>query len=185
MRSPGERSCQATLPVFLLTAMKLGAFGAGTFSRFSSRPFEVSRKSRSPERAGEELAMLCWRTPSSFIMSSFQIMSASVGPLWVSPWKGPSFSRSRNPSVSRRPARRGCHVIQALAFHHRRGADPLFRPVLLLPVFELVADRLPEKLAVGSRKHRRMPLSPLMAGFLGLALLVPTKILPPATTGLP
>ena len=36
--SPGELSCQTTLPVSLLTARKLGAFGAITFSSPLSRP---------------------------------------------------------------------------------------------------------------------------------------------------
>ena len=40
-------------------------------------------------------------TPSSLIMSSFQTMSASFGPLEASPWNGPSFAPSANPSVSR------------------------------------------------------------------------------------
>ena len=56
---PGELSCQTTLPVFLFTAIKLGALGAGTFSLFSSWPLDVSRNSKSPQIAGDELAILC------------------------------------------------------------------------------------------------------------------------------
>ena len=48
----GEASDHTTLPVFLLTATKLGARGLAT-SPFSPMPFEVLTKRRSPHTAGE------------------------------------------------------------------------------------------------------------------------------------
>ena len=86
MFSPGEASCHTTFPVVLFTARKLGALGAGIFSWFSVRPFDVPTNTRSSQTAGDEFAMLCGKTPSSLIMSSFQTMSASVGPFSFSSW---------------------------------------------------------------------------------------------------
>ena len=63
---------------------------------------------------------------------------------------------------------------------------PCFRPVVDAAGLQLVADVLPEEFASGLLEaHIRTPLSPSMAWSRGVLLLVPTKILPPETTGPP
>ena len=88
--------------------------------------------------------------------------------------------------MSRRPVRRG--------LSRNRVSSPQPRAKSRRPVrashspcrLQLVADGLPEELRrPTSRKHISTPLSPVISGFLGLSLLVPTKTLPSATTGLP
>src|SRR3972149_1587591 len=67
----------------------------------SSTPLEVITKITSPHEVIEQLHMLCCDTPSWLIMSSCQTTSASCPPPTGSSAKGPSFSSSSNPSVSR------------------------------------------------------------------------------------
>ena len=74
---PGELSVHSTLPVFLSMARKLGASGAGTNLCSSSMPLDVQTNSTSPAAVIEQLLMLCGETPSSFIMSTTQMTSAS------------------------------------------------------------------------------------------------------------
>ena len=74
---------------------------------------------------------------------------------------------------------------EAVALDDGAGADALVRPVVDAAGLQLVADVLPEELAVDSSKHIRTPLSPVMSGSARLLLLVPTKILPPETMGPP
>ena len=59
--------------MFLLTQMKLGASARGIAMWLSSTPLDVLTNSKSPAAVTEQLHMLCWDTPSWFIMSSFQI----------------------------------------------------------------------------------------------------------------
>jgi hypothetical protein len=51
------------------------------FTWLSSWPFDVLTKIRSPWITGEEFARLCGKAPTSSIMSNFQTMSASCGPV--------------------------------------------------------------------------------------------------------
>src|SRR5215469_5310520 len=74
----GSLSFHSTLPVFLSTAMKLGAAGEGMLMCPSSTPLLVTRNSRSPTMRGEEVDRLCGKTSSSFIMSSCQRILPSV-----------------------------------------------------------------------------------------------------------
>ena len=71
------------------------------------RPFEVSTKTRSSQTTGDELAMLCGDTPSSFIMSSFHTTSASCGPLRSRPERARRSRRRRSPRCRGTPVRRG------------------------------------------------------------------------------
>src|SRR5216684_9188189 len=76
---PGELSCQTTFPVFLLTAIKLGASGDGILASPSrlSTPLLVQAKTKSPATNGEQFDILCGKTLSSFIMSIRQLILAS------------------------------------------------------------------------------------------------------------
>jgi len=67
----------------------------------SSTPLLVLTKRKSPALVTLQEHMLCCETPSCFIMSSTQTMSASSWACSFSAVKGPSFSPSRKPSVSR------------------------------------------------------------------------------------
>ena len=154
--------------MFLSIARKLGASGAGTNLCSSSMPLEVQTKMTSPAPVIEQLLMLCGDTPSSFIMSTTQMTSAScfmsVGiglpvallraSTWAltsacSLWYSPSFSPSRKPfdveaahfaAVGDEPQ------PIALAVGHR--ADALVRPVVHAARRQLGAGVLPQKLAV-------------------------------------
>src|SRR5262245_38427325 len=101
MLSPGELSVQSTFPDSLSMAKKLGALGAGSLRCDSSTPFDVLTNSVFPTHITEQLHMLCCDEPSSAIMSNFQTTSASFSSLLTSAVYGPSFLRSRNPSVSK------------------------------------------------------------------------------------
>ena len=79
--------------------MKLGASGDGRFSCVSSMPLPVTTNTASPTTSGEHAAMLCGKTFSRAIMSNDQITSASVGPLFHSPWN--PWLPLANPSTSR------------------------------------------------------------------------------------
>ena len=70
---PGELSVHSTLPVFLSSARKLGASGAGMLMCDSSTPLDVLTNRMSPAAVTEQLHMLCCEMPSSFIMSNTQI----------------------------------------------------------------------------------------------------------------
>ena len=81
----------ATLPVYLFTARKLGALGAGMTLCPSSTPLPVTTNTMSPSIAGEHADMLCGKTPNSLIMSSFQTTSPSILSVSFSAVNGPSF----------------------------------------------------------------------------------------------
>ena len=150
MFSPGELSCHTTLPVVLLTAMKLGALGAGTLSWLSSRPLEVTTKTRSSQTIGDEFGhvvledaeflhhverpddvgvgrslapLVLHRTVVLPVGESFRIEADQLGPI--------------------------VDEVEALAVDRRRRADALLRPVVLHPRLQLVGHGLPEKRAVG------------------------------------
>src|SRR5436190_604889 len=67
-------------PVFLLRAIKLGESGDGMFECVQSCPLDVQAYTRSSRTSTEQLEALCGNTPSSSIISYFQMMSASLGP---------------------------------------------------------------------------------------------------------
>ena len=50
--------CHSTLPVFLSTAMKLGARGVGMLMCPSSTPLLVTTKSMSPTTSGEQVGQV-------------------------------------------------------------------------------------------------------------------------------
>src|ERR1019366_7815692 len=87
--SPTLFTCQASLPVFLSTAIMEGARGAGTRWRFSSWPLDVPAITRSPKETGDEFAWLRGDTPSSLIMSNFHTTFAL-------PLPSPCVSRQTN-----------------------------------------------------------------------------------------
>ena len=74
---PGELSVQKIFPVFLSTAIKLGAEGDGTLIWASSTPLLVLTNRMSPESVTEQLHILCWEMPSVFIMSNVHSTSGS------------------------------------------------------------------------------------------------------------
>src|SRR5262245_58039162 len=73
----GRSDCQAILPVFLLTATKLGAFGDTTLP-LSPVPFPVTTSTRSPATSGEQLEQWYGTTFNSFIMSKRHWILPSV-----------------------------------------------------------------------------------------------------------
>src|SRR5215510_3150646 len=77
-------------PVFLLSAMKLGELGEGMFEWVQSWPFEVQANTVSSAMITEQFDALCGNTPSSSIMSYFQMMSASLGPIFAGGLPGPA-----------------------------------------------------------------------------------------------
>ena len=83
---PGRLLFHSSLPVFLSSAMKLGALGLGMLMWPSSTPLAVTMKIMSPTISGQQAAMLCGNTFSSLIMSYSQMMSASVASLYFSVW---------------------------------------------------------------------------------------------------
>ena len=89
-----------TLPVSRFIAMKLGALGAGMPRCSKLTPLEVLTNNTFPAQVTEQLHMLCWETPSFFIMSNSQIRSASSLFSFGSEVNGPLFLPSWNPSVS-------------------------------------------------------------------------------------
>src|SRR5262249_38277558 len=80
----------------------------------SSTPLAVLTNNVSPTAVTEQLEALCGDTPSLPIMSSFQTTSASSLFWFCSSLKGPSFSLSRKPSVSRQT------ISSRLVTYHRR-----------------------------------------------------------------
>src|SRR5262245_47077415 len=93
---PGDESFHTSLPVFLLTATKLGAFGAGSFHLASemSQPLPVTAYTRSPATMGDELASWLGNTPSSERMSRVQRIFALPG-FFGSPLKSAQTSSQR------------------------------------------------------------------------------------------
>src|SRR5262245_49775152 len=77
--SPGELSDQATVPVFLLTATKLGAFGSGTGLSSSPNllPLPVTTNTKSPATSGEQKAAAFTDTFISLAMSRRQTILPS------------------------------------------------------------------------------------------------------------
>src|SRR5438270_14066023 len=65
----GSLFFQATVPLFLSTAMKLGAAGAGMLMWPSSTPLEVTTNTRSPITRGDDVDRLCGKTPRALILS--------------------------------------------------------------------------------------------------------------------
>ena len=65
----GKFFCHFSSCLVLSRAIKLGAFGAGMLMCPSSTPLLVITNRVSLTSNGEEVARLCGKTPSSFIMS--------------------------------------------------------------------------------------------------------------------
>src|SRR5688500_14344426 len=83
-------SSATSLPVFLFDAMKLGEFGEGMFTCVQSCPFDVQANTKSSATSTEQFDALCGHTPSSSILSYFQMMSASFGPIVALGFPGPA-----------------------------------------------------------------------------------------------
>ena len=88
MLSPGELSDQATLPVVLLTATKLGAFGSGTglSSPPNSLALPVTANTRSPTTSGEPKdGKLVWKFDCNPKGSEFRTDSRGTRNYFMAP----------------------------------------------------------------------------------------------------
>src|SRR5918993_4202870 len=84
IRSSTELSSHTSFPVVLFKAMIAGARGDGMLTWLSSCPFDVLRKTRSPQITGDEFDRLWGYEPTSSIMLNDQITSASNWPVSAS-----------------------------------------------------------------------------------------------------
>ena len=127
----------------------------------------------SPTINGEQAERLCGKTPSYFIMSSRQIMSASVLPLYFSSVTPllPAASRS---VLSADHLAAVADEPEPVALDNGAGADALVLPVVDAAGDQLVVTDCQRNLPSAPLKHISTPLSPLISGSRGASLLVPT-----------
>ncbi len=171
---PGEWSSHTSLPVWRLTAMKLGASGTGTLMCASSTPWPVVVKTRSPTTSGLPAAWLCGKTSSSAIMSSFHTTSSSISLVSVSSLNGPSFSPSRKPSTSAATS-----SARLLTYQRRSPSTcgpsqmPCSGQSLTRPAESLGYADCQRNLPVSASNTMRLARSPCSLGLRRPSLLVP------------
>ena len=161
MNSPGELSCQSSLPVLRSRAMKLGAlFAMRGPTRPYEMPFDVLTNKMSPAQVTEQLLILRGNTPSRPIMSNFQTTSASSLALLSSVLNGPSFSLSRKPSTSRQTTSQRLLTYQSrLPETYGVEQTPCIGQSFTRPMASLRLECCQRNAPSDSRKQTRQPRS--------------------------
>ena len=186
---PGELSFHSSLPVFLSSAMKLGASGLGMLMWPSSTPLAVTTNTMSPTISGGHVGQV--------VREHVQFLDHVQRPDDVRVGRRPCTSRPGTPGCRRRTrsASSADHlgpvadVVDAVAVDRRASRQtPSFGQSLTLPASSLSWTACQRNLPVRSSKHISTPRSigstspsacTVVSRLLrGRSLLVPTKISP-------